>query len=618
MGGIRIDGLQFPKQKQPLNIGADFNMQTLHLRCLVSVILAAAVSLYGADKPKPSAAAPAATDPYAEDQPAAETLDLAMYQRIRDEGLNHSHVMEFGSALMDGIGPRLTGSPNATKANEWTRDTLTKIGLENAHLEDWGEFGMGWQQLNTWARMVTPDTAVLIVQATPWSPPTSGPVTGEVVGVTIQDDKDFDKYKGKLEGKIVLYGALRDVPPVEKALFERYTEKELEDLADFPVNANAGGIPPEMQARMRTFMERMRMIDKVAQFFADEKVAAVIEPSRDARNGGGSGGTLFDDNGATLGRTPYLAEKRVKVPVVVAAVESYGRLFRLAQAHAPCSVEINVETKFTGEHEHGFDTVAEIPGTDPKLKDQVVMVGGHLDSWIAGTGATDNGAGTIVAMEAVRILKALGVKPRRTIRIALWTGEEQGLFGSKGYVSQHFGSAKTSTAPDQMQLPEFMRRAAGPLEVKPEQKVISGYFNVDNGSGKIRGIYTQGNAAIASIFAQWMEPLKDLGVTTITNRNTGGTDHLSFDAVGIPGFQFIQDSLDYETRTHHSNEDVYERLQAADLKQIATVEAIFVYNAAQRDQMLPRKPLPNPEQEQKMREPLPGIFPGAVVQEEKK
>ena len=309
----------------------------------------------------------------------------------------------------------------------------------------------------------------------------------------------------------------------------------------------------------------------------------------------------------------------MKIPVVVAAIESYGRLYRLTQAHVPCSVEVNVQTQFTGDHEHGFNTVAEIPGTDPKLKEQVVMVGGHLDSWIAGTGATDNGAGTIVAMEAVRILKALDVKPRRTIRIALWTGEEQGLFGSKGYATEHFGSAKTSTAPDQMQLPEFMRRAAGPLEVKPEQKLISGYFNVDNGSGKIRGVYTQGNAAMDPIFAQWIAPLKDLGVTAITNRNTGGTDHLSFDAVGIPGFQFIQDDLSYESRTHHSNEDVLERLQPADLKQIATVEAIFVYNAAQRDQMLPRKPLPNPEREQKLREPLPGIFPGAMPpQDEKK
>jgi len=580
------------------------------LRLSPTVFLAAALLLHAADKPKNPATAPAATDPYAEVQPATETLDLNMYERIRDEGLNHSHVMEFATALMDGIGPRLTGSPNLAKANAWTRDTLTKIGLDNAHLEDWGEFGLGWQQLNTWARMVTPDTAVLIVQATPWSPATSGPVTGDVVFVNIQSEKDFDQYKGKLEGKVVLFGAMRAVPNVDKPLFERYTDKDLEDMTEFPVS-DSGGLSPEMQARMRERMERFRLIDKIAQFFADEKVAAVIEPSRDGKNGGGSGGTFFDDNGATLGRTPYLADKRVKIPVVVAAIESYGRLYRLTEAHAPASVEINVDTKFTGEHEHGFDTVAEIPGTDPRLKDQVVMVGGHLDSWIAGTGATDNGAGTIVAMEAIRILKALDVKPRRTIRIALWTGEEEGLFGSRGYVKQHFGSAALSTAPDQAQLPEFMRRASGPLEIKPEQKLISAYFNVDNGTGRIRGVYTQGNAAIGPIFAQWIAPLKDLGVTTITNRNTGGTDHLSFDAVGIPGFQFIQDMLDYESRTHHSNQDTVERLQPSDLKQIATVEAIFLYNAAQRDQMLPRKPLPQPELEQKKRAPIEGIFPGA-------
>lgn len=576
-----------------------------------AALLWAAAALHAADKPK--ALPPGAVDPYAEVQPATEALDLNMYQRIRDEGLNRSHVMEFATALMDGIGPRLTGSPNLKKANEWTRSTLTKIGLENAHLEDWGEFGLGWQQINTWAHMVTPDTAILIVQATPWSPSTPGAVTGDVVFVSIQDEKDFDRYKGKLAGKVVLFGPMRDVLPVDKALFERYDEKELDELAEFSVTANAGGMSPEMQARMRARLERQRLQEKVAQFFADEKVAAVIEPSRDGKNGGGSGGTFFDDNGATLGRTPYIAEHRVKVPVVVAAIESYGRLYRLTQANAPVSVEIDVETKFTGEHEHGYDSVAEIPGTDPKLKDQVVMLGGHLDSWIAGTGATDNGAGTIVAMEAVRILKALDIKPRRTIRIALWTGEEQGLFGSKGYCKQHFGSAPLSTAPDQVALPEFMRRYAGPLELKPEQKLVSGYFNVDNGTGKIRGVYLQGNAAVAPIFAQWIAPLKDLGVTTLTMRNTGGTDHLSFDAVGIPGFQFIQDDLDYESRTHHSNQDVLERLQPADLKQIATVEAIFVYDAAQRDQMLPRKPIPDPLGEEKRSAPIEGIFPGAVT-----
>jgi carboxypeptidase Q len=584
-------------------------MPVKHFRIAAAAVLGAAVSLcapslYAGDKPK-AAPAPAATDPYAEVQPAVEKLDLAMYQRIRNEGLNNSHVMEFATALMDGIGPRLTGSPNAKKANEWTRDTLAKIGLENAHLEDWGEFGLGWQQINTWAHMVAPDTAVLIVQATPWSPATPGPVTGDVTAVNIDSEADFAKYKGKLAGKIVLLGAMREVPPVDKALFERYSEKELADLVEFPLSGENEGITPERIAR---FMKRYQLVTQIAQFFADEKVAAVILPSRDAKNGGGSGGTIFDDNGATLGFAPYKPESRVKVPVVVAAIESYGRLYRLVQAKAPVSVEINVDTKFTGEHEHGFDTVAEIPGTDPQLKDQLVMVGGHLDSWIAGTGATDNGAGTIVAMEAVRILKSLGVKPRRTIRIALWTGEEEGLFGSWRYCAQHFGAVKMSDEPGQAQLPDFIRKQVGPVEVKPEQKLVSAYFNVDNGSGKIRGIYTQGNAAIGPIFAQWIAPLKDLGVTTITNRNTGGTDHLSFDAVGVPGFQFIQDELDYETRTHHSNEDTVERLQPADLKQIATVEAIFLYNAAQRDQMLPRKPLPNAAQEQKAREPL-DVFP---------
>ncbi|MGB9406677.1 MAG: peptidase M28, partial [Terracidiphilus sp.] len=355
------------------------------LRLLPAVLLVAALSLHAANKPKPAAPAQAAVDPYTEVQPATETLDLAMYQRIRDEGLNHSHVMEFATALADGIGPRLTGSPNMAKANAWTRDTLTKIGLENAHLEDWGEFGMGWQQLNTWARMVTPDTAVLIVQATPWSPATPGPVTGDVVFVNIQTEKDFDQYKGKLAGKVVLLGAMREVPPVDKPLFDRYTDKDLDEIAAFPVNVGSGGFSPEMMARIKERMERTRLLEKIGEFLAGEKVAAVIEPSRDGKNGGGSGGTIFDDTGATLGRTPYLADKRMKIPVVVAAIESYGRLYRLTQAHAPVSVEIDVETKFTGEHEHGFDTVAEIPGTDPKLKEQVVMVGGHLDSWTAGT-----------------------------------------------------------------------------------------------------------------------------------------------------------------------------------------------------------------------------------------
>ena len=297
---------------------------------------------------------------------------------------------------------------------------------------------------------------------------------------------------------------------------------------------------------------------------------------------------------------------------MVTAIENYGRVYRLLKANVPVNIELDVSTKFTGDHEQGYDTVAEIPGTDPKLKDEVVMVGGHLDSWTAGTGATDNGAGSLVAMEVMRILNSLGVKPRRTIRVSLWSGEEEGLFGSFGYVKQHFGSFPLSDTPDQRQLPEFLRKPAGPLTLKPEQKLVSAYFNVDDGGGRIRGVYLQGNAAIAPIFAQWIAPLKDLGVTTLTLQNTGGTDHLSFDAVGIPGFQFIQDSLDYGSRTHHSNMDTYERLLPEDMRQAAVVEAIFVYNAAMRDQMLPRKPLPHPELEEKRNMPLPNLMPGAI------
>ncbi|HEY1964456.1 MAG TPA: M20/M25/M40 family metallo-hydrolase, partial [Acidobacteriaceae bacterium] len=561
-------------------------------------------------KARPAATTPDAA-PWEVPQPAVEKLDLNAYARIREEGIAHSHVMELASALDDDIGGRLTGSPNMQKANDWTRDQLTRMGLVNAHLEDWGEFGMGWQQLNTWVRMTAPDTAPFIAQATPWSPSTTGAVSGAAVNVVIDDEKDFDKYKGKLSGKIVLLGEMRDVPPVDKPLFERYTDKDLEELAAYP----SGDQNRDYAKRVAQYLKRYALRDKIAAFLVDEKVAGVVLPSRDGKNSGGSGGTFFDDNGAALGSQPYKAEKAVKVPVVVTAIENYGRVYRLLKANVPVTLEMNVESKVTGDHQHGFDTVAEIPGTDPDLKDQIVMVGGHLDSWASGTGATDNGAGSVVAMEAVRILKALDIHPRRTIRIALWSGEEQGLFGSKGYVTQHFGSYPLATDADSMKMPEFIRKASGPVETKPEWKTLDVYFNVDNGTGKIRGVYLQGNAAVEPIYRQWIKPLRDLGVTTITMRNTGGTDHLSFDAVGLPGFQFIQDPMDYETRTHHSNMDTYERLQPADLAQIATVEAIFLNNAAMRDEMIPRKPMPHPELRDQQSAPLKDVFPGAVPEQ---
>jgi len=542
-------------------------------------------------------------------QPDKETLDYAAYASIRAEALGHSHVMEYASALMDGIGPRLTGSPNLKKANEWTRDQFTAMGCSNAHLEDWGEFGMGWEQLNTWIRMTSPDKAVFIAQAAPWSPSTKGPVSGLAVWVDIKDEKDFDKYKGKLAGKVVLLGEMREVKPVEKPLFTRADEAELKKIEEYPLKQD------RFRRDLQRYFSMLEFREKLGNFLASEQAIAVILPSRDGENGGGSGGTIFDDNASNFGRMVYQRDHANPLPLAVTAIENYGRVYRLLKANVPVTIELSIDSRFIGDHEHGFNTVAEIPGTDPKLKDEVVMVGGHLDSWASGTGATDNGAGSVVAMEVMRILNALKVKPRRTIRVALWTGEEQGLFGSRGYVREHLGVIPRSTDPEQLKLSEAMRKVTGPIQVKAEQEKISAYFNVDNGTGRIRGIYLQQNAAVGPIFKQWMEPLRDVGVTTITLQNTGGTDHLSFDAVGVPGFQFIQDMLDYTSRTHHSNMDTYERLQPEDLAQAAFVETIFVYNAAMRDQMLPRKPFPHPELEPQLQEPLKNVMPGAEAKQ---
>jgi hypothetical protein len=581
------------------------------LSVTTALLIYFALPLSAADKSKTNTNSSDSNNPsYELPQPAKENLDLNMYQQIRIEGLTHSHVMDYASGLMDGIGPRLTGSPNVKRANEWTRDQLAAMGCSNAHLEDWGEFGMGWQQLNTWTRMASPDTAVFITQAAPWSPSSNGAVSGQAIWVDVKKDEDVDKYKGKLGGKIVLLGDMRDVKPVDKPLFERLDDKELAKEVEHPLT-------PESRDYITEYMKRLELRGKVAQLLASEHALAVILPSRDGRNNGGSGGTIFVDSGGSLGWYSYQREHIQPLPVVIMAIENYGRVYRLLKANVPVTIELNVDTKFFGDHEHGFDTIAEIPGTDPKLKDEVVMVGGHLDSWASATGATDNGAGTVVAMEVMRILNTLQVKPRRTIRIGLWTGEEQGLFGSIGYVKQHFGFVPLSTAPDQLKLPGWLRKPGGPLVVKPEQQKISAYFNVDNGSGKILGIYLQENLAEEPIFSQWIEPLKDLGVSAISVRDTGGTDHESFDAVGIPGFQFIQDKLDYMSRTHHSNMDTYERLQPGDLAQAATVEAIFVYNAAMRDQMLPRKALPHPELEEQRKAPLKNVMPGAVEVEQK-
>jgi len=507
-------------------------------------------------------------------QEKQEKVDLETITRIRYEGFRNSKVMDYASGLMDSIGERLTGSPNMKRANEWTRDQLTAMGLSNAHLEPWGPFGRGWANQYVNVRMTAPDIAPLLVYAKAWTPGTNGVVTGKCIRVNIEKKEDFDKYKGKLAGMILIFGPDAEVKPIIEAPYRRYTDEDLAKTAEYQ-------IPGERPAfRFADFVKRQQFVKELNQFLADEKVLAVIDHSR----GTAGGGTVFVQSGGS-----YKTGETTTIPQLTMASEHWSRIARLLDKKTDVTLELNVTNTFYDDDPMQYDTIAELPGTDKK--DEVVMLGAHLDSWHAGTGATDNGAGTIVMMEAMRILKALDIKPRRTIRIGLWSGEEEGLLGSQGYVQQHFGSRPPMDDPGMKGMPTLMRREAGPVTVKPEQAKVSGYFNVDNGTGKIRGIYLQENEAVEPIFEAWMRPFKDLDMTTITMRNTGGTDHQSFDAVGIPGFQFIQDPVEYESRTHHSNMDVYDRLQAEDLKQMAVIVASFVYNTAMRDQMLPRKPI---------------------------
>ncbi|MBE7181010.1 MAG: M20/M25/M40 family metallo-hydrolase, partial [Terriglobus roseus] len=512
-------------------------------------------------------------------QPATEQIDLDMYARIRDEGFNHSHVMEYASALFDDIGPRLTGSPAMGRANEWTLQQLKAMGCSNAHLESWGEFGMAWTQRGASLTMVKPSAAVFLSQATPWSPATNGALVAEVIKVPgLKKESDFAEWKGKLRGKVILYGhsgsGNPEVNPDKVPAMEHYDAAKLREIAAYPLNGDMSeqDVLPVSDPKFQAAIKNFSFQEKVGAFFAAEGAAAVLEP-------GGSGGVLHDDTNASLGWFVYRPEHRQTVPEEVIADEAYDRMERLLEHNVPVTVSLNVSTEFGDEHAQGYNTVAEIPGTDAKLKDEVVLVGGHLDSWIAGTGATDNGAGSIVAMEAMRILNALHVQPRRTIRVALWSGEEEGLYGSQGYVKQHFGTFAPPNPPDPPGTPSYLGHK-GALTTTKEWEKLDAYYNLDNGTGKVRGIYCQGNYAVGPIFKQWIAPLADLGVSTVTYRNTGGTDHLSYDAVGLPGFQFIQDPMDYETRTHHSDMDTVDRLHEFDLEQGAVLEAIFLYNTA--------------------------------------
>src|SRR5690242_14255038 len=535
--------------------------------------------------------------------------------RIKDEGMNRSQVMQTLSYLSDVIGPRLTASPGMKRANEWTRDQLMKWGLQNAHLEAWGPFGRGWTLKRFSAQVSEPTAFPVIAYPKAWSPGLAAPLTTDVIYIDAKTEADLEKYKGKLNGKIVLTTPMREVPAHFDPLGTRLNEKDLLELADAP-EPRAGG---QNRANFANAASAFRAAQSFAaarmRFFDREGVAVLIDPSR------GDGGTIFvqsaqtvppaqdpapGPNGFPRGIPPYDKSQPKVIPQLVMAIEHYNRIVRMLQAGEPVKMSVDLAVAWQDQDLMGYNTVAEIPGTD--LKDEIVMLGGHMDSWHSGTGATDNGAGVSVAMEAVRIIQALGLKPRRTIRIALWTGEEQGLLGSRAYVAEHFGtlqSPATSAAPASGGAnPNAMgggadngngnggAPAAPVLVKKAEYDRLSGYFNLDNGTGKIRGVYLQGNEAIRSLFRQWLTPFRDMGAATLTISNTGGTDHLSFDGIGLPGFQFIQDEIEYDTRTHHSNQDVFDRIQADDMKQAATIMAAFVYQTAMRDEKLPRKPAP--------------------------
>ena len=519
--------------------------------------------------------------------------------RIREEGMKRSQVMETLSYLSDVIGPRLTNSPQMKRANDWTRDRLTKWGLQNAHLESWGPFGRGWELKGFSAEVIEPQSIPLIAYPKAWSSSADIP-RGEVVYIEAKDEADLLRFKGQLKGKIVLAGPMRDVAAHFEPLATRLTEKDLLSLADAgdeAISFATQAANPRIQERIK----RQILAAKMLNLVNTEGAALVVFASP------GDGGTIFVD-GATVPREVDMSSPRAMirslffsgaqsydkdaptvVPQVVLAVEQYNRLVRMIQAGEKLQMKVSLATQFFNTDLNGYNTIAEIPGTDKA--DEIVMVGAHMDSWHSGTGATDNAAGVAAAMEAVRIIQALGLKPRRTIRIGLWSGEEQGLFGSAAYVAKHLGKPV-----DDSKDASFMRMIQGGIAPKiapgVEYDKFSAYYNLDNGTGKIRGVYLQGNEAVRPLFRKWLQPFRDLGAATLSASDTDGTDHLSFEAIGLPGFQFIQDEIEYESRTHHSNQDVFDRIQADDMKQASTIIAAFLYNTAMLDEKLPRKKLP--------------------------
>lgn len=500
---------------------------------------------------------------------AQEPVNMEAVQKIRKEGMENSKVMEISHQITDVIGPRLANSPGIKKGREWAVNYLNSLGLKNVKQEYWGDFGKGWSVEKYYAATTKPFYQPIIAYPKAWTPGTKGAIKSEVLLIKADTVSDLDKYKGKLAGKIVLIesATIQALKNSYKADVSRYTDEELAKMAEAeaaPANsrvARPNNTGPNAN-RFAAFMRMRQNRAAINQRLLEEQVGLILTYAR------GSYGTFFTSNGAS-----YAMDAKPVSPELEVSAENYLHILRLLRNGHTVEVEAEVKTTFYDQDPKGYNVIAEIPGTDKKLKDEIVMIGGHFDSWHAATGATDNAAGSAVMIEAMRILKAINFQPKRTIRLALWDAEEQGLHGSRAYVKNHFADPSK-------------------MELKPEHSKLSAYYNLDNGTGAVRGIYLQGNAALRDIFQAWLNPFADLGAKTVTINNTGGTDHLSFDAVGLPGFQFIQDPMDYNTRTHHSNQDSYDRLVEDDLKKSATIIASFVYHTAERADKLPRKELP--------------------------
>ncbi|SKA07922.1 M28 family metallopeptidase [Sediminibacterium ginsengisoli] len=506
---------------------------------------------------------------------AQEKIDAAMMQKIRKEGLENSKVMEIAFNLTDKSGNRLMNSPGYFRAANYAKDALTSWGVSGAKLDPFGEFGKGWELEKSYVAITAPYYKPLLAFPKAWCGGTKGQKSAEVIVISAKDTVALEAYKGKLKGKIIILDQPTDYKHSFKPDAFRYTDEELAKMAAEQPQAPRQAANPADTAAMRRMREQMAArggggaarVGALLKEMAKNEGAIALLSSGGVRS---HDGTIFAQGGGA-----YKGTDPENFLDLALGLEDFNTILRLAKSGTPVKMDVDVKTKFYDKDLQGYNVIAEIPGTDPALKDEVVMIGGHLDSWQTGTGATDNASGSAVMMEAMRILKTLGIQPKRTIRIGLWGGEEQGLHGSRGYVKNTFGDIST-------------------MQTTPAHAKFSSYFNIDNGTGKIRGIYLQGNAQAKGIFTEWLAPFKDLGATTVTIANTGGTDHQSFDAIGLPGFQFIQDPIEYNQRTHHSNMDVYDHLIEEDLKQIATIVAAFAYNAAQREAKIPRKEMPKP------------------------